>query len=301
MNKPELSVIVASYNSKHTIADCLESLRRQETSQSFETIVIDSSSDGTDLFVARHFPEVLQLHFAERKYPGDARNAGVTQARADIVAFIDTDCIADGKWVNEILKAHKNSAMIIGGPIGNADPSGYVGWAAYFCEFSEWMPGAPRRWLTNMATANVSYKKEAFEKFGTFIEGTYGSDTDFNWRLGRAGHRVLWQPEIYVVHQSIQILGRFLRHEFNHGRDCARMRIASQKFSRPRRWLYAACFALIPLKLFAVIAERNFRYRAQLPNFLKTVPLLMIGLCAWVLGELAAYIQPQYPDRKSSR
>jgi hypothetical protein len=79
------------------------------------------------------------------------------------------------------------------------------------------------------------------------------------------------------------------------------MRIASQKFSRPRRWLYAACFALIPIKLFAVTAARNFRYRAYLPHFLKTIPLLMIGLYAWVFGELVAYIRPQYPDRKSSR
>ena len=299
MSAPELSVIVASYNSRRTISDCLESLRRQATERRFEVIVVDSSSDGTAEEVARCFPEVLLIRFAGRRFPGDARNAGIAKAQADIVASIDADCIAEEDWVEEILNAHQNPALVIGGSIGNANSKSYVGWAAYFCEFSEWMPGAPRRWLTNMATANLSYKKSAFQLYGRFIEGTYGSDTDFNWRLGRAGHHVLWIPGIRVVHRSIEVFGKFVRHEFHHGQDCTRMRIAHQRFSPLRRWFYAACFALIPVKLFTVIAMRNLRYRTYLHHFLKTMPLLVLGLNAWVLGELVAYVQPRHPDRKS--
>ena len=287
--KPELSVIIASYNSKRTIADCLQSLRGQTAAGKFEVIVVDSSSDGTAAEVARRFPEAAVMSFPERKYPGDARNAGIAQARADIVASIDADCIAGKDWVEEILAAHESAALVIGGSIGNANPGG-VSWAAYFCEFTEWMPGAPRRWLTNMATANISYKKSVFQKYGRFIEGTYGSDTDFNWRLGRAGHRVLWVPEIKVTHQSIDDFGAFLRHEFHHGMDCARMRIGSQNFSRLRRWFYAVCFALIPVKLLAFIAARNVRHRTYLRQFAAALPLVVLGLYAWSLGELVAYL-----------
>ncbi len=297
MTIPDLSVIVASYDSGHTIADCLHSLRNQETQKKFEVIVVDSSNDGTAQLVAGHFTEVVLLTYAERKYPGDARNIGINRAQADIVAFIDADCIADGNWIDAILAAHKDPVLVIGGSIGNAIPSNYVGWAAYFCEFSEWMPGSQRSWRTNMATANISYKKSAFQQYGRFIEGTYGSDTDFNWRLGRAGHRVLWIPEISVRHKSLKRLGKFLRHEFHHGKDCGRMRIASRNFSLFRRWVYATCFALIPAKLFAVIAFRNFRYRGYLSHFLKTIPLLMVALYAWSLGELVAYLRPKYPNR----
>ncbi len=41
-----LSVVIASYNSKKTIEDCLNSLKNQNTTQPFEVIVIDSSTDG---------------------------------------------------------------------------------------------------------------------------------------------------------------------------------------------------------------------------------------------------------------
>jgi GT2 family glycosyltransferase len=297
MAPPDLSVIVASYNSRCTIADCLNSLRRQETERGFEIIVVDSSSDGTEALIASQFPEVRLFHSAERKYPGDARNIGIAEAQAEIVASIDADCIADKNWVAEIIAAHRNPSLVIGGSIANAEPRNYVGWTAYFCEFSEWMPGAARRRRANMATANISYKQAAFRKYGRFIEGTYGSDTDFNWRLGRDGHQILWIPEISVSHQSMESLAKFLRHEFHHGKDCSRMRIASQSFSLWRRLLYAACFMLIPFKLFAVIACRNLRYRTYLGHFIKTVPLLIVGLYSWCLGEFVAFLRPAYPKR----
>jgi GT2 family glycosyltransferase len=195
--------------------------------------------------------------------------------------------------VEQILEAHLDPSVAIGGAIGNANLASYVGWAAYLCEFSQWMPGAPKRWLTDIPTANLSYKKWVFQKYGRFIEGTYGSDTDFNWRLGRDGHRLLWTPSMVVSHRSIEDFGQFLRHELKHGREFGRMRVARQGFSRLRRWFYAACFFLIPAKLYAAIAARNFRYRTYLKYFLAATPLLVLGLYSWSLGEFAAYVRPE--------
>lgn len=299
MNAPsELSVIVASYNSHITIRECLRSLREQVTHRPFEVIVVDSSCDATGDLVAAEFPEVRLFRCRERKFPGSARNAGIAAAAAEIVSFVDADCVARNDYVEQVLMAHENPAVAIGGAIANDEPANLVAWAAYLCEFSEWMPGGPARQMRNIATANLSYKKWVFGKYGRFLEGTYGSDTDFNWRLGREGHRLLWLPCITVSHRSIGELWEFLRHEFHHGKDCARMRIRSQRFGVARRWLYAACFLLIALKLFVVIAFRNIRNRTCLPHFLRAWPLVAAGLVSWTLGELAAYVQPRYgPDR----
>jgi len=296
--KPELSVIIASSNSRKTIGDCLQSLRNQNTAALFEVIVADSSTDGAADFVAQRFPEAELLRFAGRKFPGDARNAGMAAAKAEVVAFTDADCVTRSDYVDEVLRAHRNPSLAIGGMIANLEPANIVAWAAYLCEFSEWMPGAPRRTVGNIATANASYKKRAFDDYGRFIEGTYGSDTDFNWRLGREGHTPLWVPSIVVSHRSVDAFGRFLRHEFGHGKDCARMRIRSQGFSGLRRWLYAACFWLIPVKLLLVIATRNLRNRTYLRHFVKASPLVALGLISWCLGELVAYVKPR---RSASR
>jgi GT2 family glycosyltransferase len=287
--KPLLSVVVASYNSKRTIARCLSSLESQVTDGDFEVVVVDSSTDGTARVVEEEFPQVRLCRFSDRKYCGDARNIGVALARGDIIAFTDADCTADSQWVDEILKAHESSQLAIGGAIANADPSGVVGWAAYFCEFSQWMPGTGPRWLDDIAGANMSYKKEAFGRYGPFLEGTYCSDTDFHWRLGQDAHRLRFVPQIVVSHYSISSLREFMEHEFDHGRSFARVRIRGQGFSTPRRLAYVVLSPLIPLRILLKVLLNNIRNRIYLPRFIRALPLVVAGVLSWSAGEVVGY------------
>ena len=253
-SKSQLSVIIASYNSEKTIAACLESLENQTTDKSFEIIVVDSSTDSTAELVEKRFPQVRLCRFPERRFCGGARNWGISVARGEIIAFIDADCQAEQNWVEEILKAHESPHPAIGGAIANANPESYIGWAAYFCEFSHWMPGTQPRWLDDIAGANMSYKKEIFDKYGSFIEGTYCSDTDFHWRIGQDAHRLRFVPSILVSHYNIDDLEEFLKHEFYHGRCFAQVRIQGQIFSRWKRLVYVTFLPLIPLRIRSCIA-----------------------------------------------
>ena len=287
---PQLSIIISSYNSQKTIEKCLDSLKSQETDKTFEVILVDSSKDGTSGLVEEKFSQVRLLRFSQRKFPGGARNFGICMAKGKIIAFMDADCTAEKNWVNEILKAHQSPSLAIGGAIANGNPSNYVGWAAYFCEFSQWMPGQQSRWMKDIAAANMSYKREVFEKYGMFIEGTYCSDTEFHWRLGQSGYQLRFVPSIRVSHHNIERFRKILRHEYSHGQDFARVRIKSQSFSRMKKGLYAFLSVLIPAKLIAERGLSNFKNRIYLVAFLKTFPLLILSIIAWSLGECAGYI-----------
>jgi GT2 family glycosyltransferase len=289
-SKPQLSVVIASFNAEKTIAACLESLENQTTDRSFEIIVVDSSTDGTAGLVGKRFPNIRLYRFSERKFCGGARNFGISVARGEIIAFIDADCTADSNWVDEILKAHRSPHLAIGGAIASGDSSSVVGWAAYFCEFSQWMPMTSATWVDDVAGANMSYKREIFDELGPFINGTYCSDTEYHWRLGQMGHRLRFVPSILVSHHSIDDFSRFIRHEYEHGRDFARVRVRGQNFSILRRSLYVILFFLIPVKLLMEIGLRNFKNRIYLSAFLKASPLLILGLASWSLGECVGYL-----------
>lgn len=289
--KPKLSLVIASYNAGGTIGACLEALRRQSSKPDVEIIVVDSSPDDAAGLVAARYPEVQLHRFRERKFPGEARNLGVARAHGEIIAFIDADCVAAPNWVAEILKAHQSPHPAIGGAIGNAPPGNAVGWAAYFCEFTKWMPGLPPRWSADIPTANMSYKREVFEKFGGFLEGGYCSDTEFHWRLGKQGYRLRFNPEMLVFHRSIDQMGRFLRHEYMHGRSFAQVRVRGQEFSPWRRFLYVTFAPLIPLKLFLDIRRRVFKTGLYRQPFIKTAPFLLLGLISWSWGECVGYLQ----------
>jgi glycosyltransferase involved in cell wall biosynthesis len=286
-----LSVIIASYNARDVIDSCLKSLEAQRGDGPFEVIVVDSSTDGASQIIREKFPWVDLYVFPQRMYCGEARNFGISVARGDIVAFIDADCTADSRWVSEILKAHESPRLAIGGSIGNGNPESYVGWGAYFSEFSQWMPARASRTLEDVAGANMSYKKEAFGRFGSFIEGTYCSDTEFHWRLKDAGHHVLFLPSLRVYHKNIPSLGRFLIHEFHHGLSFARVRVRSRNFSFLRRASYASLSPLIAAWLLSKIAWRNVKNPVYLKDFLKTLPVVALGAASWSLGELVGYIR----------
>jgi glycosyltransferase involved in cell wall biosynthesis len=289
--KPLLSIIIPSYNSGYLLERCLESLRDQKTDKRFEIIVVDSSPNGLTRGIGERFPKVRWYQFPERKFCGDARNFGLSVTRGEIIAFIDVDCRAEPNWIDNILKAHQSPHLAIGGAIANGNPDSFIGWAAYFCEFSQWMPNTPSKPLKDIAGANMSYKRKAFEIFGPLIEGTYSSDTEFHWRLGRKGHDLQFDPSMLVSHHNIHQLGKFLRHEFEHGRSFAKVRMISQDFSKWRRLFYGTFSFLIPGWLLLKIGLRNSKNRIYLSHFLKAWPLLMLGLISWSLGEYAGYIR----------
>jgi len=293
MTAVELSVIIASYNSRNTIGACLASLERQPGPDGFEIIVIDSSTDGTAEFVEQYFPDVSVFHFAERKFCGDARNIGISLARGKVIAFVDADCLVAVNWVEEILSAHESAALALGGAIANGNPDSYVGWAAYFTEFSKWMPGTPAKMMPDIAAANMSYKKEALEKYGKFIEGTYCSDTEFHWRLAREGHGLGFTPSIMVSHCNIDHLGKFLRHEIFHGQSFARVRSRAQGFSRWKRIAYLLFIPFVTIKIFLQIGWKNLTNRVYLKHFIKTLPLVTLGVICWSLGEAIGYARYQ--------
>jgi glycosyltransferase involved in cell wall biosynthesis len=287
---PDVSVIIVSYNSKNTIGDCLNSLKKQRAGIRFEIIVIDSSEDGAGEFVEKHFQSIRLYRFSKRKYPGDARNIGISLARGDIVAFIDADCVAEENWIEALTKAHERHYHAIGGAIGNANPTSYVGWGAYFCEFSRWMPETLRQPMDDIPTANMSYKKTLFERFGYFIEGTYSSDTEFNWRLAKHGIQLNFDPSIRVSHYNIQDVNRFITHEMFHGFSFAMVRTRSMRFSGLRRAAYSLSFPLIAVRLGLKAIRFNLKNRVYFKQFVQTLPLTLLGVLCWTLGEAVGYV-----------
>ena len=290
MKSPKLSVIVASYNSRKTIEKCLRSLERQINPGDFEVIVVDSSEDGTAEIVVQKFPKVRLYTFSERKFPGDARNFGISKARGEILAFTDADCMVDQNWINKIIEAHKAPYPAIGGAVDSANPESYVGWEYYFCEFSQWMPQSPKRQMVEIPACCFSLKRWAFDKYGPFLEGSYCSDTVFNWKLGKDRHKPLFIPSIRVSHMNINSLRAFLKHELNHGRYFAKVRVVEQEFSKLKRIIFVMISPLLPLLLFYRIVNRIVRNRIYLKQFMLSSPLVFLGLIAWFSGEFLGYL-----------
>jgi len=285
-------VIIASFNSRETISACLSSLERQSGGTRLETIMVDSSTDGTADRVRRDFPWVRLETRTARQYAGDARNIAMGLARADVVAFLDADCTVEPEWAEEVLAAHSNPHLLVGGVICNGSRAGLLGWGYYFLEFSLWLPGPGPPEIDEIAGCCLSMKREAYDRYGPFLGGTYSSDTAFQWRLRDDGHRVLREPRIRVHHFARMSLASYLRHVVHHRRDFARVLCRCKGLSTTARLLRAALSMVLPLPLLGVTASRVIRSRANLGRFCAALPVILAGALARAAGELAGFVSP---------
>jgi len=289
-NNPGLSVIVASYNAQATIVHCLSSLVHQETRNEYEIIVVDSSTDDTAVLIQKTFPSVRLLTFAERKFPGDARNHGIAIARGEIIAFVDADCMVGTAWVDAVMEAHKAPQPLISGVVENGSTTCALGWAYYFCEFSRWLPTNAGTSGTEIATCCLTGKKWVFEKYGPFLEGTYCSDAAFQWRCRQDNVISVSAPSIRIAHLYSDDIANFLRHMIFHRRSFAAIKSVEQKLPVLQRIGFVLLFPLLPFLLYLLIMIRVLRSNVPVRHFFIVTPQILAGLCARAWGELLGYL-----------
>ena len=111
------SVIVPFLNEEKLIERCLNSLLLQEfDKQDYELIFIDNGSSDRSADIVRRYPVTL-LH-EPRRDPYLARNRGIEMARGQFLAFTDSDCIIDHRWLANLYYSFKvsNADIAIGLP-----------------------------------------------------------------------------------------------------------------------------------------------------------------------------------------
>jgi glycosyltransferase involved in cell wall biosynthesis len=89
---PDISVVLTTYDRRATLPRAIASVLAQEDAH-FELIIVDDASrDGTRDYLAALSDPRIRVIIAERNGgPSAARNLGLAAARAEIVAFLDSD------------------------------------------------------------------------------------------------------------------------------------------------------------------------------------------------------------------
>jgi glycosyltransferase involved in cell wall biosynthesis len=136
--------------------------------------------------------------------PGPSRNLGARQARADIVAFTDSDCRADPGWLRHSLAAFADGVGLVQGKT-LPDPAGSFG---VFTRY----PMNERESFVYECT-NILYRREAFEKAGGFPADEMpraqhplgGEDVELAWAVKRNGWQSRFADASVVYHEVVQI------------------------------------------------------------------------------------------------
>jgi glycosyltransferase involved in cell wall biosynthesis len=98
-----VSLVIAAYNRGPKIAPILESALAQSVPPGEILVVDDGSPDGTGAWVAEHYPMVRVVRIANRGTSG-ARNFGASEARGEVLVFLDHDDLLRPHAVETLLR-----------------------------------------------------------------------------------------------------------------------------------------------------------------------------------------------------
>ena len=97
----DVSVIIPAYNAEKTLPNCLDALLNQSTKPN-EIIVVDDGSKDETKTVAESY-SLVKVIAQKNQGPAKARNAGARAAKSEIIIFLDSDCVPEKNWVQEML------------------------------------------------------------------------------------------------------------------------------------------------------------------------------------------------------
>lgn len=170
-----VAVIIPTFNGAATIAEAVESVRRQEVDH--EILVIDDgSTDDTPRLLEQL--EVRSLR-QPNAGPAAARNLGIQETRSTFVAFLDDDDL----WMPRRLRTQMRILE------RHPDVLATIGHSAFVaCDRNGTAIGEPTEahLFANMGAALIH--REAFDRVGVFDPSLTGSeDVDWYLRLRDAG------------------------------------------------------------------------------------------------------------------
>jgi mycofactocin system glycosyltransferase len=200
---PMVSVIVPARDRPEQLAACLQSLDRLDhPPDRREVIVVD---DGSVVPVpARAGIRVIRTDRSGG--PAAARNLGASDARGEVLAFLDSDCTAEPDWLAELLPEFADPHVAAVG--GRVRPARQRSWLERYEAVRSpldlgprYAQVRPRHPVSYVVTANLLVRRTDFAGLGGFDpELRCGEDVDLAWRLVEAGQRVVYQPRGSVRH-----------------------------------------------------------------------------------------------------
>ncbi len=201
---PSISVIIPVYNGEQTLSRCLESLLNQNYPRdSYEIIVVENGSTDATTEVAQRYP-VRVLHNSEQG-PASARNMGIANSQAEIIAFTDADCIAHVDWLRELVQPYSDPE--VGGVAGEIlayehDERNIT--ERFSDEFTPLrnFTKSDKDFLPYLFTANASYRRTVLVQLGGFNASLFtGEDVDLSWRLQiETNLHVCYVPQAIIYH-----------------------------------------------------------------------------------------------------
>jgi GT2 family glycosyltransferase len=246
-DRPFVSVVICTRDRPESLLKTLRDVAALNYDP-FEVVVVDNapSSDETQNAVAREFGDDPRFRYVREPRPGlsCARNRGLTEATADLVAFTDDDVRVDQWWLDGIVSGFQSASEVacVTGLIATAEIENAVqlyfhiraGWGESceprifdLAENRDDSPLYPYTVGRFGAGANFAVSRLALKDIGVFNEALGagspsggGEDLHMFMRVILSGYRIVYAPSAVVWHVHRSDLAALSKQIRAYGTGC---------------------------------------------------------------------------------
>lgn len=227
---PSTSVIIPVYNRPQLLDNVLAGLVTQ-TLAGFDVIVVDDGSEDDVEKVVRSYASDLDVRYLRQERrgwgQGRARNLGAASTQAEVVAFIDADCVPAPEWLERHTDWHRRASnLLVTGSRRHVDvmldpdavaageflamPSGQEtlepdDWRRLVYRRSQRLIHGDEAFRAAIG-GNSSVRRARFQAAGGATEaftGWGGEDTELAWRIWNDGAFVVPEDRAMIYHQRV--------------------------------------------------------------------------------------------------
>ena len=227
--RPDISVVIVSYNVRDLLESCLQSLYTALTDIPHEVFVVDNrSDDGTVEMVRQRFPQVSLIASEENLGFARGNNLALAKARGRTLLLLNPDTLVQEDTVSTMLRFFRENEDVgmagcrIIKPDGSLElacrrsfPSPWVSFTK-LSGLSSLFPKSPlfARYNLTYLSEDESYEVDAisgsfmmfrgevYEAIGGLDESyfMYGEDLDYCYRTQKAGWKLAYVPDTKIIH-----------------------------------------------------------------------------------------------------
>lgn len=212
-----VSIVIVSFNARSDLERCLESLRAAPPQASHEIVVVDNRSTDGSAESARRFPGVRVIQQDTNVGFARANNAGIRASTGTSVLLLNSDTVVPPGAIDRLLAVldAEPDVAVVGPRLVDGNGRAELSFGRMIGPLNEWIQQRTERgatvdsltrqrhypdWVTG---ACLLVRRRDAEAVGLLDERyfMYTEDVDFCAAVRARGRRVLFTPEVEVVHQ----------------------------------------------------------------------------------------------------
>lgn len=211
--------MVYSVDQLEDLKECIDSLINQKYNN-YEILLVSESREVSEAIKSEYDSDKLRVkNFNNTKDGGisAARNKAIELAEGDVVAYIDTDAVADEVWLEEIAKTYIDKDCIAVG--GKSLPDWIHSKPSYLPDEFLWLVGVTHKnhpsdgeEVRNTFGCNMSFKKSILEDMGGFNKklgknqkyNLQGEESELGIRMMRKYDQGMQYNSSAVVHHKVE-------------------------------------------------------------------------------------------------